>query len=161
AHPVGEAERGGIGVRHPDVLGLRAVDLVAEDPAAAFQALPVAYLPAVPAAPAGADAGDQRAIARAETAHAVADLLNGSHGLVAQDPAVADRGHVPLEDVQVGAADGDRLDPYDDVAIVGDLRIRCFFPGLLTGTVVDEGSHALPPPALARCLRVPAWPAKP
>ena len=141
AHPVGDPERGGVGVRHPDVLGLRAVDLVAEDPAAALQALPVARLAAVPAASAGADAGDQNTVAGAQTAHAVAGLLDGPDGLVAQDPALADRGHVALEDVQVGPADGGRVDPHDDVAVVGDLRVRHLFPGLLTGTVVDEGSH--------------------
>ena len=141
AYPVGDPERGGVGVRHPDVLGLGAVDLVAEDPAAALQALPVARLTAEPAAPAGADAGDQHAVAGAEAAHAVADLLDGPDGLVAQDPALAHRGHVALEDVQVGPADGDRVDPHDDVAVVGDLRVGHLFPGLLTGTVVHEGSH--------------------
>jgi hypothetical protein len=51
------------------------------------------------------------------------------------------RGHVALEDVQVGPADGGRVDPDDDVAVVEDLGVRYFFPGLLSGTVVDEGSH--------------------
>jgi hypothetical protein len=75
------------------------------------------------------------------SAHAVADLRDGPDGLMAQDPAVADRGQVALEDVQVGAADGGRVDPHDDIAVVGDLRVRYFFPGLQTGTLVDEGSH--------------------
>jgi hypothetical protein len=43
--------------------------------------------------------------------------------------------------VQVGPADSDRVDPHDDIAVVEDLRVRYFFPGILAGTVVDEGSH--------------------
>ena len=37
-----------------------------------------------------------------------ADRLDRADGLVAEDPAVGHRGHVALEDVQVGAADGRR-----------------------------------------------------
>ena len=52
---VGDAGGSGIGrrvgERHAHVLGLRAVDLVAEDPPAAAEALPVLRLAAVPAAP--------------------------------------------------------------------------------------------------------------
>src|SRR4029077_20752501 len=53
----------------------------------------------------------------------------------------ADRGDVALENVQVGTADGGRVDPHDDVVIADDLRVRYLFPGLLTGTVVNDGSH--------------------
>jgi hypothetical protein len=120
---------------------LSAVDLVAEDPAAGLQALPVARLAAEPAAAAGADAGDEHAVARAQAAHAIAGFPDGPDGLVAQDPARADRGQVALEDVQVRPADGGRVHPHEDVAVVGDLRVRYFFPGLATGTVVNEGSH--------------------
>jgi hypothetical protein len=77
--------------------------------------------------------------------HAVADLCDRPDGLVAQDPALAHRGHVALEDVQVGTADSDRVDPHDGVAIADDLGVRYVFPGLLTGTVVNDGSHDLPP----------------
>src|SRR4029077_14194610 len=55
--------------------------------------------------------------------------------------ALVPRGHVALQDVQIGPADGGCVDPHDDIAIVEDLRVRYFFPSLLTGTVVDEGSH--------------------
>jgi hypothetical protein len=51
------------------------------------------------------------------------------------------RGHVTVEDVQVGPADGGRVDPHNGVAVVEDLRVRYLFPGLLPGTLVDEGSH--------------------
>ena len=86
--PSGIRIGGVVGERHPDVLGLGAVDHVAEDPAAAVQALAVAALAAVPAGAAGADAGDQHAVAGADAAHAVADLLDGADRLVAQDPAL-------------------------------------------------------------------------
>jgi hypothetical protein len=125
----------------PPAAGLGAVDLVAQDPAAALQALPIAGLAAIVAGAATADAGDQHAVAGAQAAHAVAGLLDGTDRLVAQDPALVHRGHVALEDVQVGPADGGRVDPDDDVAVVEDLGVRYFFPGLLSGTVVDEGSH--------------------
>src|SRR5690242_9757483 len=141
AHPVGDPERGGVRVRHPDELGLGAVDLVTEDPATELGALAITRLAAVPAAPAGADAGDEHAVARAQAAHAVAGLPDGPDGLVSQDPARLDRRHVTPEDVQVSPADGGGVDLHDDVAVVGDLRVGHFFPGFLTGTVVDEGSH--------------------
>jgi hypothetical protein len=63
ADPVRDAERGVVRVQHAGELGLGAVDRVAEDPAAAFQALPVAALTAELAGPAGADAGDEHAVA--------------------------------------------------------------------------------------------------
>src|ERR1035441_6091276 len=47
-HPVGRC----VGKRHPAVLGLSPVDLVAEDPAAAAEALPAVALAAEPAGPA-------------------------------------------------------------------------------------------------------------
>src|SRR5262249_18561410 len=141
AYPVGDPERGGVRVGHLDEVGLSAVDLVAQDPAAALQALPVTSLAAVPAAPAAADAGDEHAVAGAQPAHAVAGLPAGPAGPVAEDPALADGRHIALEDVQVGPADGGRVHLDDDVTVVGDLRVRHFFPGLLAGTVVDEGSH--------------------
>src|SRR6266699_971502 len=141
AHAVGNPVRGGVGERHADVVGLSAVDRVAEDPAPAAQALPVTSFAAEPAGPAGADAGDQHPVTRPQPAHAVADLLDGPDRLVAEDPALRHRGHVSLEDVQVGPADRDRVDPDDHVAVVGDLGIRRLFPGLVAGTVVNESSH--------------------
>jgi hypothetical protein len=75
--------------------------------------------------------------------HVVGDLL--PYFLIR---AVEDRQHVgpaddpdALENVQVGTADGDRVDPHDHVAVIGDLRVWHLLPGLLAGTVVNEGSH--------------------
>ena len=61
-HCVGQGVRARVGERDPDVLGLGAVDQVAEDPAAAALALAVAALAAEAAASAGADAGDQHPV---------------------------------------------------------------------------------------------------
>src|SRR5580700_6584096 len=141
AEAAGYAVGGGVGERDADVLGLGAIDLVAEDPAAGAQALPVAAFAAEPAGPAGADAGDQRAVTARQRVHAVTDLDDRPDGLVAEDPALVHRGHVALEDVQVGTADGGRVDPHDGVVIADDLWVRYLFPGLLTGTVVNDGSH--------------------
>ena len=138
---VGDPVGGGVGVRDADVLGLGAVDAVAEDPAAAFGALPVAPLAAEPAASAAADAGDQDPVARGEPVDAVAGLVDGADRLVAEDPARADLGHVAGQDVQVGAADRGRVDPHDHVAFVGDLRVGDFLPGPLAGSVVHERTH--------------------
>ena len=70
-----------------------------------------------------------------------ADRDHGADGFVAEDAAVGHRGHVALEDVQVGAADGGRVDPHDRVGVVDDHRVGDLFPGLLPGSVVDECSH--------------------
>ena len=53
----------GVGERHPDVLGLGAVDLVAEDPAAAAEALAVAALAAEAARAARGDARHEHPVA--------------------------------------------------------------------------------------------------
>src|SRR5580693_4561870 len=141
AEAAGNRVGGGVGERHADVLGLGAVDLVAEDPAAGAQALPVAAFAAEPAGPAGADAGDQHAVTVRQRPHAGAGLDDGPDGLVAEDPALADRGDIALENVQVGTADGGRVDPDDDIVIAGDLWVWYLFPGLLARTVVNDGSH--------------------
>ena len=60
---VGSEVGGGVGERHAYVLGLGAVDLVAEDPAAAAEALPVHAFAAVAARPAGRDARHQHPVA--------------------------------------------------------------------------------------------------
>jgi hypothetical protein len=60
---------------------------------------------------------------------------------MAQHPAVADRRHIAVEDMQISPADRGRVHPHDDVTVVGDLRVSYLLPGLLTGTVIDQGSH--------------------
>src|SRR5262249_59444402 len=62
AHAVGNVEHGFVRVQHADELGLGAVDLVAEDPAAALQALPVPSVTAELARSARADARDEHPV---------------------------------------------------------------------------------------------------
>src|SRR4029453_4166355 len=54
-------------------------------------------------------------------------------------------GHVALEDVQVGAADRDRVDPHDRVGLGCKRRIWNGLPEALPGTVKDECLHLKPP----------------
>ena len=63
-----------VGERNAGVLGLEAVDQVAEDPAAAAGAQAVAALLAEPAASAGGDARDEHAVAELERRDGVADF---------------------------------------------------------------------------------------
>ncbi len=109
ARPDGARVGGRVGERNSDQLGLCAVDRVAEDPAAAAEALPVGALAAVPAAAAGGDAGHEDAVADSDALHAGPDGLDGADGFMAEDAAVDDGGNVALEDVEVGAADGGRV----------------------------------------------------
>ena len=104
---------GVVGERHPDVLGLGAVDRVAEDPAAAAEALAVAAFAAEPAGPAGAHAGHEDPVADLHRLDPGADGVDGADGLVAEDPPVGDGGDVALEDVQIGAADRGGVDADD------------------------------------------------
>jgi hypothetical protein len=101
--------------RRADVLGLRSVDEVAEDPATAAEALTVTADAAVAATPAGGDARYEHAIARLDRLDGRTDLLDDADRLVPEDSAVRRFGHIALEDVQVGTTDGHRLDADDRV----------------------------------------------
>ena len=132
--------------RNPHVLGLGAVDEVAEDPpdaggALVGEAVREHALLAHVAVPARADTGDDDAVAGLQRRHGGTDFGDGADALVAQDAPVLDCGHVPLENVQVGAADGGGLDLDDDVGGLLDGWIRYFFPRLLARTVVDHRLH--------------------
>ena len=130
-----------VGERDPHVLGLGAVDLVAEDPAAAAEALAVAALPAEAARAARRDARDEHPVADLDRLDAGADCLDRADRLVAEDPAVGHRRDVALEDVQIGAADGDGVDADDGVGVARDRGLRDLLPGLLAGSVIHERLH--------------------
>ena len=115
-------------------LGLDAVDGVAEDPAAAADALAVVALLAEAAAPARADAGDEHAVARRPRVVTPAPVSTTMP--TASWPRIVpgvDLGHVALEDVQVGAADRRAVDPDDRVGRRRDPRSgtvsQAFWPG--------------------------------
>ena len=55
-----------------------------------------------------------------EAVDRLADLGDGADRLVPKDAAVGDRGHVTMENVQVGAAYGGGVDPDHDVGRFGD-----------------------------------------
>ena len=87
-------------------------------------------------------AGGDHAVPHGEPAHRLADLGDRPDTVVPEDPAVGHRGHVALEDVQVGAADrGGHRD--DHIGRVDDPRIRHLLPRLSARSVVDESLHQM------------------
>ena len=66
------------------------------------------------------------------------DRLDRADRFVAEDPARRDRRDVALQDVQVGAADRDRIDPNDGVGVLDNCRLRDLLPRLVAGTVIDD-----------------------
>ena len=134
-----------VGERHAGVLGLHPVDRVAEDPAAAAHADAVVALLAEPAAPAGADAREQHAVALGHGADAASGLDHRADRLVSQHRPRRGLGHIALEDVQVRAADRRGVDLDDDVARGLDLGIGNRVPAALPGAVIDESLHFRPP----------------
>ena len=93
-----------VGVRDADVLGLRAIDLVAENPAAG-RAMRIHAATAVLALAAGRDAGDENAVAGTECGDAGADGIDDADAFMAEDAARCAGRDVAFEDMQVGAAD--------------------------------------------------------
>ena len=136
-----------LGVGDARVLGLHAVDQVAEDPADPADRLAVGGHPALarPAAAARGDRGDEHAVALLQAADRGAGLDHRPDRLVAEDAALGHRRHVPLEDVQVGAADRRRVDLDDDVRRLADARVVGRLPRPLAGPAEDECLHARDP----------------
>ena len=111
---------------------------------------------------------DRDALARGEPGRAVGpDVLDDRRELVALDArvqlVVADRAHVAVEVVEVGAAEPDRLRPHDDVAGLRRAGLRDVDDLHRRPRARDRGSHAYPLPcrvviAISRCatlLRAP------
>src|SRR5665213_3262023 len=104
--PGGQPIGRGASEGHSDVLGLGTVDEVTEDPTSADQALAISTVAVVAAAPAGADARHEYSVTGGDGGHSSADRHNGAHCLMAEDPTLIDLGHVALQNVQIGSADG-------------------------------------------------------
>src|SRR5579875_3438499 len=66
-------------------------------------------------------------------------------------PAVTS-GTSPFKIVQIGAADGGRVDTHDDVCVHLDLRVGHRLPGFLSRSVIDERFHWGPPLRVSVCL---------
>jgi hypothetical protein len=148
----GNRVEAGVRMRNAHVLGLRAVDGVAQDPAAGG-AVRIHAAAAVLALAARRDARDEHVVAGVERGHAGADGLDDAHALVPEDAARRAARHIALEDVQVGAADGRLADLDDGVARRLDLGLGMVFERFEAGAPVYEcfhGSHVRP-----RCAPVP------
>ena len=137
---VGNRIEAGVGVGNADELRLRAVDRVAEDPAAG-RAMGIHLLAAIFALAAGGDAGDQHVVAGLEGRDGRPDRLDDADALVAEDAARLAGGHVALEDVQVGAADRRLGDLDDRVGGRRDFRLRMVLQGFLARALIDKGFH--------------------
>ncbi|GDY47491.1 hypothetical protein SANT12839_083730 [Streptomyces antimycoticus] len=133
--------RGQIGERHPDVLGLGAVDHAPENPAPAVTALSVVALPAEAAVAAGRDAGEQHPVAGPDLADIGTGLDDLADPLVAEHPAGADARQLAAEDMQIGAADGRGVDPDDGVGGGLEFGVGHLLPGGLLRPVEDECFH--------------------
>jgi hypothetical protein len=114
----------GVGERDACVLGLEAVDQMAQDPASSTGAEAVVAFPAEAAAAARGDAGHEDAVPLLQRRDRVAGLDDRADGLVAEDRAGLHLRDVALEDVEVRAADRGRVDPHDGVGLGGDRGIR-------------------------------------
>ena len=110
-----------VGVRSPNVLGLCAVNLIAEDPTAS-SAMRVHPAPAVFALAAGRDAGNQNAITFAEGRNTGTDGIDNPDTLVPENSARCAGWDMAFQDVQVRTADR-RLDDFHN-CITGRLNFR-------------------------------------
>jgi hypothetical protein len=84
-----------------------------------------------------------------------ADLGDHADSLMPENAADLYFRDIPLENMEIRAADsrGDHL--YDDVGWLFDLWIRHFVPDLLTRTFVYEGFHGGPPTVRLTRLCIP------
>jgi hypothetical protein len=100
---------------------------------------------AVGAVPAGDRGRDDHAVALAEVADALADLLDDADALVAEDRAALHAGQGAADQVQVGAADGAGGDADDGVGRVLDLRLLDVVEPDVADAVEDDRFHGEPP----------------
>jgi hypothetical protein len=127
-------------MRDAHIFGLRAVDLVAEDPAAGG-AMRIHALAAIFAFAASRDARDQDAVAGTETGDTGADAVHHPDAFVTENAAGLTRRHLPFENVQIGSANGRLGDLYDCIGRSGDGGHRSFLKRLLAGTLIDKRFH--------------------
>src|SRR4029450_2976371 len=96
---------------------------------------------AVAAPPAASDRRYQHAVADGEAGDRGADLGHGADRLVPEDPSGVHGGDVPVQDVQVGAADRGGVDADDDVGGFLDGRVGHVLPRLASRAVEHERLH--------------------
>jgi hypothetical protein len=147
---------------HPNELGLRPINHVAEDPPDPRHSLWVKAVTVDPfaavGASAGADARKYDSVTDLQLRDPLTDLRDHTDSLMSQNAADFHLGHIPLEDMAIRATDGRGDHLHDDVGWQFDLRIRHFVPGLLARSFVHEGFHDGPSTVrLARlCIRLMA-----
>src|ERR1700694_1046558 len=112
-----------------------------EYPAPTTCALPVAGLLAESAAAARRYARNQNVVTDLKVGDGCAGFDNGADRLMTEDGACLHRGHIALEDMQVGAANGGGVDLDDSVGRRLDGRVGDGVPRALSGTVVYECFH--------------------
>jgi hypothetical protein len=125
---IGSEVRGGVGEGHSHVLGLGAVDPVAEDPSSAAEALAIHAFPAVAARPARRDAGHQHSISDLAGLDARTDRFDCADRLMAENSPGGDRRDIALQDVEVGSADRDCVDTNNGVRVGDNARLRHLLP---------------------------------
>ncbi len=139
--PGGDEVGGRVGERHPHELRLGSVDQVAEDPSAATQALSVAAFPAETTESTGRDAGNQDTLTNFARLHARADLDDGAHGFMPEDPAWRRLRNVAFQDVEIRATDRRGVHLHDDIAVVLDHGIGHLGPAHLAWSVIHKCFH--------------------
>jgi hypothetical protein len=60
---------------------------------------------------------------------------------MAQNASIGDGRHVPFENVEVGAANGYRIDADDCIRVLFDGWLWHLVPRLLAGAVIDDRFH--------------------
>jgi hypothetical protein len=134
--------KAGFGVRCADILRLRAVDLIAKDPATA-RAMGIHATAAIVAFPTGRDAGDENAVSGAEGRDAVANGVDNADSFMSQDATWRATRHVALENMQISATDGRLDDLHHRIARRPDLRLWPVFKTLKAGSMIDKRFHVI------------------
>lgn len=124
----------------PHILGLCAVDFVAQDPTPR-QTMRGHGPPTVFAGPAGRDARDEDLVAHVEVCDGGTGGGDDADALVPQDAARGAGADVPLADVEVGATEGGFGDADDGVAGILEGGNGSVFESDSVGRGVDEGLH--------------------
>src|SRR5690606_6871778 len=130
----------GVGVRNADVLGLSAVNQVAQDPAAVAAVRVHADL-AVVAAAARGNAGDEHPVARLEVGYGLADFFDDADAFMPEGAPIRHRRHVTRQNVQIGAANGGVRDANDGIRGLLNRRAGLVRPFLLPRTPEDQRLH--------------------
>jgi hypothetical protein len=127
-------------MRNANPFGLCAINLIAENPAAA-RAVRVHAAPAIFTPPACGDARDKNAVASAKSRDAWPGFVDNASPFVAQDPSGTACWNIALQDVEVGAAYRRLGNPHDGIAWVSYVRNGPVFDDFLAGAFVNQCFH--------------------